>query len=291
MNDVCEWHFGVAPYPSALDHDPRPPKVLYVRGDHAAMEPRRVAIVGTRHCTAYGRNIARRLGAELTDAGVAVVSGLAIGIDAASHEGVLGAGGKPIGVVASGLDVVYPRRHRTLWERVGRVGVLMSEAPLGTAPDTWRFPARNRIIAGLSELVIVVESGVRGGSMHTVTAALERGIDIMAVPGPVGSAASSGTNRLLVDGATPLLGTDDVLLHLGLIDSRRDAPRRRTARVAVSREANAVLRALDFVAMPTERVLRDSGLSTGALSVALEELRAAGLAEGGGGWWNRVARD
>ncbi|MEY2469453.1 MAG: processing protein [Actinomycetota bacterium] len=291
MRDVETWHRGVPPFPSALDNDPRPPEPLYVRGDPAALEPRRVAIVGTRHCTAYGRIVARRLGAELTDAGVAVVSGLAIGIDGASHEGVLDAGGKPIGVVASGLDIVYPRRHVALWERVGRVGLLMSEAPLGTPPETWRFPARNRIIAGLSEIVIVVESAATGGSMHTVNAAIERGIDVMVVPGPIGSSASMGTNYLLSEGATPLLGTDDVLIHLGLIESRREQPRSRNPHVDLSKPARTVLAALDFVAMPTERLLREAGLSTGALTVALEELRAAGLAHGGGGWWSRLPRN
>jgi DNA processing protein len=287
MTDA-KWERGTPPYPDALDHDPDPPDQLYARGDASALELRRVGIVGTRNCTAYGRSFARRLGAELAEAGVAVVSGLAIGIDGAAHEGVLEARGTPIGVVATGLDVVYPRRHVSLWERVGTAGLLLSEEAPRTPPTQWRFPRRNRIIAALSEILVVVESSAKGGSMHTVDAALARGINVMAVPGPVGAVTSDGTNRLLVDGIPPVTCADDVLLALGLESTPRLFELAKPRRSRLSARARQVLAVLDFVPMTTDALIAESGLTRGDVLVALQELAAARRAEGGGGWWHRM---
>ncbi|MEY2474681.1 MAG: processing protein [Actinomycetota bacterium] len=282
------WQPTDALFPDALREDPDPPKQLYARGDPSLFEARRVAIVGTRNCTAYGRRFARRLGAELAEAGVVVVSGLAIGIDGAAHEGVLSAGGHPIGVVATGLDVVYPRRHVGLWERVGREGLLLTEEPPHTPPTQWGFPRRNRIIAALSEIVIVVESSAKGGSMHTVDAALARGINVMAVPGPVGAVTSDGTNRLLVDGIPPVTCADDVLLALGLETSPRLFALPKPRRSRLSARARQVLDVLDFVPMTTDAVISEANLTRGEVLVALQELAAARRADGGGGWWHRM---
>ncbi len=276
-------------FPKSLIDDPEPPSVLFARGNSGVLDQRCVAIVGTRRATAYGRNVAKKLGADLTDAGVGVVSGLAIGIDGASHEGVLAAGGAPVGVVGSGLDTIYPRRHASLWSRVGSDGLLLSEAAPGMTPEPWRFPERNRIIAALSEFLIVVESGLAGGSQLTVDAAAARGIEVMAVPGPVTSAVSAGTNRLLVDGAAPVLGADEVLVALGMGGARPTKLQLFTPDdAALSTDATAVLNDLEFAPTPTERLLNVVGLSPGRLAVALEELRGRGLAAGGGGWWHRV---
>lgn len=288
------WKRGAEPYPEILSEYPEPPRQLFARGDPAALDMRRVAIIGTRRCTAYGRRVAWRMGAELAEAGVAIVSGLALGIDGAAHEGCLEANGVPIGVVGSGLDWIYPKRHTRLWNLVAERGLLLSEFPAGTEPKPPYFPKRNRIIAGLAELVVVVESGEKGGSQHTVNAAIARDIDVMAVPGPVGATTSSGTNRMLADGIPPALSADDVLLALGM--RQRPAKRRRRAApeqqvlVAVSPTAEDVLQALDFNAVATERLLGATGLTPGALLVALEELAAAGLASGGAGWWSRTPR-
>lgn len=204
-------------WPSALVDDPEPPALLFVVGDTAAWEvpPRIVAIVGTRRATAGGLRIARSLGRGLAEAGVAVVSGLALGIDGAAHDGVLAAGGHPVGIVATGLDRCYPPRHAGLWQAVGAAGALVSEAPLGVGPERWRFPARNRLMAALADLVVVVESGVRGGSMRTVEAAIDRQTDVCAVPGAVGHPASAGTNQLLFEGCGVVRDVDDVLGALG----------------------------------------------------------------------------
>jgi DNA processing protein len=161
---VDTWVCGRAGYPEALTADPEAPAVLFGKGRLAALEGRRVAIVGTRNCTRYGRDVAFELGRDLSLHGVRVVSGLALGVDGAAHAGALAAAvAPPVGVVGSGLDVVYPFRHRQLWSDVGRVGVLLSEAPLGARPEPWRFPVRNRIIAALAEVVVVVESFHTGG--------------------------------------------------------------------------------------------------------------------------------
>lgn len=161
-------------WPETFVIDPEPPPVLFARGDPALLSSTSVAIVGTRRCTAAGTATARELGEGLSASGIGVVSGLALGIDGAAHRGALRGGGPVVGVVATGLDVVYPRRHRDLWSEVAVDGVLVSEAPLGTKAERWRFPARNRLIAALSRFVVVVESKRTGGSMLTVDSAVER---------------------------------------------------------------------------------------------------------------------
>ena len=153
--------------------------------------------------------MAHELGRELAAAGVAVVSGLAAGIDGAAHRGALAAGAAPpVGVVAAGLDVVYPPHQSELWQAVAAAGLLLSEAPPGARPERWRFPARNRIIAALADVVVVVESHARGGSMHTVDEADRRGRDVFAVPGSVRNPAAAGTNALLAEGRAPACSAD-----------------------------------------------------------------------------------
>ncbi|MBI5089795.1 MAG: DNA-protecting protein DprA [Actinobacteria bacterium] len=230
---------GMPDHPSLVTHDPLPPPVLFSRGDRSVLDGRRVAIVGTRNATAAGRHIARQFGHGLVQAGVHVVSGLARGIDGHAHAGAfeaidsLGAAGRPVAVVASGLDVVYPREHGHLWQRIGESGLLLSEAPPGSAPIAYRFPLRNRIIAALSEIVVVVESRERGGSLITAAAALERDVPVMAVPGHATSRAAVGVNGLLRDGSAPAIDVDDILVALrldhgqtlGLLSDRRPRPR------------------------------------------------------------------
>jgi DNA processing protein len=208
---------SAAQYPAALASDPYAPAVLFSRGDLGVIEGRRVAIIGTRRATAGGREMAADLGADLARHGVRIVSGLAAGIDGAAHRGVLSVGaGPPIGVVGSGLDVPYPRVHKALWEEVAAAGVLLAEVPPGSMPEAHRFPQRNRVIAALAEVVIVVESHERGGSLLTADQAQQRDRIVMAVPGSPRNDAAKGTNELLRDGCLPVLNTDDVLLQLGL---------------------------------------------------------------------------
>ena len=208
-------------YPSTLVGDPGAPAVLFALGDPTILGDRpTVAIVGTRSATHYGRQVASELAGDLAAEGVIVVSGLARGIDGAAHAGALRAGchdpAPPVGVVGTGLDVVYPPSNRELWEEVADRGAIFAESSLGTKPHPGVFPARNRIIAALSDVVVVVESHYNGGSMYTAEAAARRSIPVCAVPGSVKSRASDGTNALLVDGCIPVRDVADVLVAVSL---------------------------------------------------------------------------
>lgn len=212
-------------HPPAVVTDVEPAAVLFRRGAPVDDALPTVALIGTRRCSPTGREIATELGSGLAGRGVLVVSGLALGIDGAAHRGALAAGGHPpLGVVGSGLDVVYPRANSGLWHDMGVRGTLLSETPLGGRPEPWRFPARNRIIAALADVVVVVESRESGGSMITVDEAIKRGRPVMAVPGSVRNSASAGTNRLIAEGCHPVCGVDDVLVGLGLATAGPSAP-------------------------------------------------------------------
>jgi DNA processing protein len=284
-------------YPAALCHDPDPPEVLFARGRLGAVEQPCVAVVGTRACTRYGHDVARRIGHELARSGVAVVSGLAAGIDGAAHQGALlvPGGGPPIGVVGSGLDVVYPQRHRSLWRRVGDEGLLLSEAPLGTRPEPWRFPARNRLIAALSRVVVVVESPGHGGALLTAGEAADRGVPVMAVPGPVTSVASAGANRLLADGAHVAFDTDSVLL-LAEVDPPLTGPPRRPAggvdapadTAAAGTDAAHLLHVLGFEPRTLGELAEQVPWSVGRLAAVLAELEGSGLVARRDGWFERT---
>ncbi len=278
---------GTSGYPPELADDPEAPYILFRSGGSLSLEGRRVAIVGTRRATDVGREIAAELGAGLAAAGVRVVSGLALGIDGAAHIGALAArGAPPIGVVAGGIDRPYPSRHRTLWGQVRGAGVLVSEAPIATPSRGWRFPARNRIIAALSEVVVVVESARSGGSMWTAKEAHARSRDVMVVPGSPRNPAAFGTNELLRDGADPVLDVSDVLAKLGMSWTPPATP---PAPVVEPRLA-PVLRAVDWDATPTDVIVGRLGRDPGAVLAALAILEAQGLVTGGGGVWRRSAQ-
>ena len=279
---------GSPDYPALLAGDVEPPAVLFRRGDPAAIDRARVAIVGTRRCSTTGAGVAFELGRDLAAAGVAVVSGLAAGIDGAAHRGALAAdGAAPVGVVATGLDVVYPPGQHELWEAVASAGLLVSEAPLGTAPERWRFPARNRIIAALADVVVVVESHRRGGSLYTVDEADRRGRDVLVVPGSVRSAASAGSNALLAEGRAPVCSVDDVLVALGL------AAQGGTAATADRRPPphgadQPVLDAVGWRPCSLDELVLRSGLGLPALAAALDRLCEAGWVARRGGWYERI---
>ena len=195
---------------------PQAPSQLWVRGKVPLITG--VAIVGTRRCTEYGRSVARSLGHAVASAGWPVISGLARGVDAAAHAGTLDAGGEGFAVLGSGVDVIYPAENRGLAAQlVERSGGLISEYPPGTPPAPFRFPARNRIIAGLAGAVIVVEAAVTGGALITARLALEQGKDVLAVPGDITRVTSEGCNLLIRDGAHPVLSAEDLIESLQFI--------------------------------------------------------------------------
>ena len=201
-----------AEYPGRLQNIYDPPCLLYVKGRLPAIdEEAAVAVVGTRDCTPYGVACAEKLGYGLASGGAVVVSGLAKGIDAAASRGALRAGGVTVGVVGNGLDVHYPYESRYLYEDIAAAGALLSEYPPGTEPAGSHFPARNRIISGLSLATLVVEAPERSGALITAETALEQGRDVFAVPGPIDAPASVGCNRLIRDGAGLVSDAWDIL--------------------------------------------------------------------------------
>ena len=277
---------GSEDYPVALAADTEAPAVLFMRGDPAALHARRVGIVGTRNATAAGLATARELGSALSAAGVAVVSGLARGIDGGAHEGVRrrGGPGRAVGVVGCGPDVIYPRRHAALWNWVASVGLLVSEFPPGTPPEAWRFPERNRIIAGLSEVLVVVESRERGGSLITARMAADRGVEVMAVPGSTRCRASRGTNHLIRDGAAPVTCVDDVLTMLCL-DHRRQGERPFDPRPLPVGDEARVLRACEREPSTIDMIAAASGMSIVAAALAAARLERSGWLFEAGGWF------
>jgi DNA processing protein len=286
---------GQPDYPSALVNDPERPGVLFWRGDLRHLARPCVAVVGTRRATPDGRSVAFELGRDLAAAGVCVVSGLALGIDGAAHAGALsgltsspGAGviAGPAGVAASGVDVPYPHRHAGLWDQVVTSGVMLSEALPGRPPQPWRFPARNRIIAGLAAMVVVVESHAAGGSLITAEAAIARGVEVRVVPGPVHSSASAGSNQLLYDGPGPVRHAQDVLDGLGIFASGRPATAAGRAE-SLTDEARKVLDALGWQPTLLSQVMDRTGLSAGAASRALDFLQDAGMVGMDDHWWVR----
>jgi len=255
-----------------------PPPGLFLRGDAepASLSRRAVAVVGARACSAYGAHVARVLGRELAAAGVVVVSGLARGIDGESHRGALESGGLTVAVLGCGIDRDYPAAHRRLARDVARAGLLVSEYEPGTEPAPWRFPARNRIIAGLAEAVVVVEARERSGALITADFALDEGREVFAVPGEITSNLSAGTNALLRLGATPLTASHDALEALGIQPPAPAAP-------AVSPSAEQVLVHVRDGPVRVDDVARATGLGAGMVAAALAELELAGLVREGEG--------
>jgi DNA processing protein len=214
---------GDEDYPPQLDRYEDAPDLLFVRG----ALPRRpgVAIVGTRTCTSYGRELARAYGAAVATSGWPVVSGLARGIDGEAHRGTVEADGIGVAVLGSGIDVPYPKEHQPLGCDLLRVGgAIITEYPPGSPPDAWRFPPRNRIIAGLAAAVVVVEAARTGGALITALRAAEYGVPVFAVPGDVDRSSSEGCNLLIRDGAFPVLDPDDLIEELRLIHGIARAP-------------------------------------------------------------------
>lgn len=213
-------------YPQRLRTIPDPPSVLFVKGKLPLLTERAIAIVGSRRASAYGRHVAAELASGLAQRGFTIVSGLALGADAAAHEGCLRANGYTIAVLGCGVDVVYPPEHIELYERIAANGAVISEAPPGAPPTRTCFPIRNRIISGLSLGVVVVEASEKSGALITADHALEQNREVFAVPGSVNSAQSKGSHRLLRDGAKLVESVDDILEDLPVTS----VPRKRSIR-------------------------------------------------------------
>jgi DNA processing protein len=215
---------GHRAYPTLLAEISGRPSILFVRGRLTADDDNAVAIVGTRRTTSYGRQAAEQVASELAQAGVTVVSGLARGIDTAAHRAALAAGGRTIAVLGSGVDVIYPGENCNLADQIIESGAIVSEFVPGTKPDAQNFPARNRIVSGMSLGTVIIEAPSRSGALITASFAADQGREVFVVPGNVYSPASEGTNALLRDGARLIRNGADVLEDLGLLTSGRSAP-------------------------------------------------------------------
>jgi DNA processing protein len=254
-------------------HDP--PRRLYLRGagDPSLLARAAVAIVGARACSPYGAQVARMLGRELAAAGVVVVSGLARGVDAEGHRGALDGGGTTVAVLGCGIDRDYPAVHASLAARIAETSLLVSEYEPGVEPAPWRFPARNRIVAGLCGATIVVEARERSGALITADFALEEGREVFAVPGEITSSLAAGTNALLRLGATPLTRAGDVLESLGI-----------AVREPLLPELGEVAAALlERLPAAVDELVRASGLAAAEVAAGLAELELLRLAAEGDG--------
>ena len=262
-------------FPPALGRLGDAPLLLLVRGELAALRGPCIAIVGSRAPSIQGRVVAERFAAEIARAGVCVVSGLAIGIDAVAHRAAIAAGGRTVAVQACGPDRVYPARHRGLAAEIADCGAVLSELAPGTPPRRAQFPFRNRLISALASAVLVVEARERSGSLVTARHAADQGVDVLAVPGPLGVPTSEGTNRLLRDGAHVALDPDDLLRPLGL-ERRSGAPRAVRAREAAPGGEGRVLRALLAAPATVDELAQRLGRAPEALAPELLELELAG---------------
>ena len=308
--------FGDENYPRALIADLAPPAVLFYFGDLSVLNSRRVGMVGTRSATASGRYLASHIAYDLATNDVCVVSGLARGIDSWAHRGALRAlesqpaeqtirrladrladrrvgrladrpVGRPVGIVASGLDVVYPRENAQLWQDIATQGALISESAPGSPPEAFRFPLRNRILAALSEVLVVVESRDTGGSMITVDEAQKRDVTVLAVPGSPRNIASNGTNQLIQQGCLPIIGAQDVLVALGL-DNRRAQESIYDPRVRLSTSDQSLISMMAGSPFTFDDFVIRSDLATIDAAVALGRLEALGWIVGNSGWWEVI---
>ncbi|HEY0415099.1 MAG TPA: DNA-processing protein DprA [Gaiellaceae bacterium] len=263
---------GERAFPPRLRSIHDPPPGLFVRGDAdlSVLDRPCVAVVGARACSAYGASVAAELGRELARAGVVVVSGLARGVDAAAHRGALEAG-VTVAVLGCGVDRDYPRAHASLAAGIARAGLVLSEYPPGVEPAPWRFPARNRIVAGLCDATVVVEARERSGALITADLALDEGREVLAVPGEITSLLSRGTNALLRLGAVPATCVEDVLEVVGAERAPPPDPPPLGDRLAVVRAAVA-----DAPAAADE-VARRTGRSPAEVNACLVELELLGL--------------
>jgi DNA processing protein len=278
-----------AAYPNRLKQIDQPPPVLYLRGEILDEDAWAVAIVGTRRVTVYGRQVAEELGSFLGQRGITVVSGLARGVDGVAHEAALRSGGRSFAVLGSGVDRIYPPEHQRLGERISERGALISDYPPGTPPDSTNFPPRNRIISGLSLATVVVEAGETSGALITATFAAEQGRDVLAVPGNINAPQSKGTNRLIQQGARPLLKPEDLLetLQLELVNEHRQA---RSILPADALEA-CILQVLSTQPTHVDDIGVQSGLSIDKVSATLTLMELKGMVRQVGGMNYVVVRE
>lgn len=271
-------------YPPLLREIPSPPALLYVRGNLTAQDvTRAVAVVGTREISAYGRQVTERLAADLAALGITIVSGLARGIDAVAHKAALGAGGRTVAVMGTGIDLVYPREHRRLAAEIEGSGALITEFPPGTEPAPERFPQRNRIISGLSLGTILTEAPARSGALITASFANHQGREVMAVPGDVLSVLSAGCNDLIRDGASLVRNADDVLETINFAAGAVQLPFELETAPLPQGDEQLIARSLSSRPMHLDEIARETKMSAQKVSAMLTIMEMKGIAKDVGG--------
>jgi len=259
-------------YPAALHDIHDPPLALYVRGTLRPLDRQSIAVVGTRHPTHYGLECARKLSFGLAKAGLCVLSGLALGVDTAAHEGALAAEGRTLAVIGGGFDHLYPSENLRLAERISAQGAVISEFALGRKPDRTTFPMRNRIVSGMSKGVLVIEAGLGSGAMITASLASEQGRSVLAVPGRIDSYASQGPNALIKDGAYVVTELRDVLEHFELLfpAAAATAPAGiASGRPGLHADEQQVVALLAGGEMGVDRLIRESGVAPARMASLL----------------------
>ena len=268
-------------YPARLRTIADPPPFLYVKGNILTADDKAVAIVGSRSASEYGRRVARDLARGLASLGFTVVSGMARGIDGSAHESALQAGGRTFAVLGSGVERAYPPEHEILYRRISESGAVISELPIGTRPMAFNFPARNRLISGLSLGVVVVEATEKSGSLITATLAVEQGREVFAVPGEVGSSRSRGAHRLIRQGAKLVESVDDIIEEIApqLLDRSGGAAQRapRLLPQNASDAARKIFALLQEDSLQIDQVIERTGMSAAQVLEALLELELQGL--------------
>jgi DNA processing protein len=268
-------HPGHPSYPRLLAEISGRPSILYVRGELSAADDTSVAIVGTRRATPYGRQAAERIAAELAQAGITVVSGLARGVDAIAHRAALEAGGRTIAVLGSGPDVIYPAEHRQLAEQILGSGAILSEFPPGAKPDAQNFPARNRIVSGMTLGTLIVEAPARSGALITASFAGDQGREVFVLPGSIFAQTAEGTNALLRDGARLVRDGADILEDLGL--GAGNGPVAAQSQLLLDDIERKLYDALGKEARHIDELAEEAGLSAGAASALMLTMELKGL--------------
>lgn len=264
-----------------LPHIPDPPKKLFIRGKLPAKRVKTVAIVGTRKPSAYGREIATKIASECAKNGIVVVSGLALGIDSIAHRAAIDSGGKTIAILANGVDKIYPRSHEDLGQKILQTnGAILSEYPNNTPARPWQFLARNRIVSGLADAVVIIEAASRSGTLSTANHALDQGKEIFAVPGNITSPLSAGCNQLIKNGANPLTSVEDLLDFL--IPDRFE--KQTQLFKGDTREENVILEFLSKNGTTSsDAIIKQTKLSASEFNQAITMLELKGLALNNGG--------
>ena len=272
--------FGSTMYPTRLRTIADPPPYLYVKGELREEDEKAVAVVGTRSASHYGRRVAHDLCRGLASRGFTVVSGMARGIDGVAHDTALNAGSRTIAVLGSGVDRPYPPEHQSLYHRISENGAVISELPIGARPLAFNFPARNRLISGLSVGVVVVEATEKSGSLITAGIAVEQGREVFAVPGEVGSSRSRGAHRLIRQGAKLVESVEDILEEIApqlVAPNRQSAMPIRTLPIDAHPDTRKVFDLLQERPLHIDEVIEASGLSTSRVSQILLELELQGF--------------